>query len=207
MFNPNPKQFNIIKAVLFILCLLPLARLLVLAIAAPDRLGANPIEFITRNTGAWSLYFLCMTLTVTPLRRLAKWNWVLRLRRMFGLYTFFYVMLHFATFFWFDHFFDIEEMSKDIIKRPFILVGFVNVLLLLPLAVTSTNGWIKRLGAKRWTQLHKLIYLVAPLSILHYWWMKAGKHNFQQPILFGVILSVLLLLRVVWAVQQRRVTR
>jgi sulfoxide reductase heme-binding subunit YedZ len=196
MFNPNPKQFQAIKALLFVLALLPFARLV--AFTALDRLGANPVEFITRNTGDWTLYFLCITLSVTPLRRLGNWNWLLKLRRMIGLYAFFYALLHFTTFLWFDHFFDFGEMWKDVLKRPFITVGFIGFLLLIPLALTSTNGMIKRLGGKRWQWLHRSIYVIAPLGILHFWWMKAGKHDFAQPIVFGAIVAVLLLARVYW---------
>ncbi|MDR3480495.1 MAG: sulfoxide reductase heme-binding subunit YedZ [Burkholderiaceae bacterium] len=196
MFNPNPKQFRAIKALLFVLALLPLVRLI--AFTALDRLGANPVEFITRNTGDWTLYFLCFTLSVTPLRRIAGWNWLLKLRRMIGLYAFFYALLHFTTFLWFDHFFDFGEMWKDVLKRPFITVGFIAFLLLIPLALTSTNGMIKRLGGKRWQWLHRAIYVIAPLGILHFWWMKAGKHDFAQPIVFGAIVAVLLLARVYW---------
>jgi sulfoxide reductase heme-binding subunit YedZ len=159
----------------------------------------EPLEHITRGTGDWTLYFLCITLAVTPLRRLAKWNWVVKLRRMVGLYAFFYAFLHFSAFFWFDHFFDLAEMWKDVLKRPFITVGFAAFVLLIPLAVTSTNGMIRRLGGKRWQWLHRLIYVVAPLGILHFWWMKAGKHDFAQPILFGCIVAVLLALRVYWS--------
>lgn len=194
MFNPSPQQFKAIKASLFVMALLPFARLVLFAFT--DRLGANPIEFITRNTGDWTLYFLCITLAVTPLRHLTKWNWLIKLRRMIGLFAFFYVLLHFTTFLWFDHFFDVEEMLKDIAKRPFITVGFSAFLLLIPLALTSTNGMVKRLGGRRWQRLHRMIYVIAPLGILHFWWMKAGKHDFAQPILFGIIVAVLLLLRV-----------
>ena len=195
-FNPTPKQFKLIKAALFALALLPFLRLVLFAFT--DRLGANPIEFITRNSGDWTLYFLCLTLAVTPLRKLSTWHWLIKLRRMLGLFAFFYVALHFTTFLWFDHFFDLREMLKDIAKRPFILVGFSAFVLLIPLAVTSTNAMVKRLGGKRWQWLHRLIYLTAPLGILHYWWMKAGKHDFEQPILFGVIIGVLLLIRLYW---------
>lgn len=195
-FHPGPRQLAIIKITVFVLALLPFFRLALFTVT--DRLGANPIEFITRNTGDWTLYFLCMTLAVTPLRRLSKWNWLIRMRRMLGLFVFFYAALHFTTFLWFDHFFDIGEMLKDVIKRPFITVGFAAFLLLISLAVTSTNGMVKRLGGKRWQWLHRLIYLIAPLGILHYWWMKAGKHDFEQPIIFGVIVSALLLMRVFW---------
>jgi methionine sulfoxide reductase heme-binding subunit len=116
------------------------------------------------------------------------------------LFAFFYVALHFTTFLWFDHFFDVDEMLKDVVKRPFITVGFTAFMLLIPLAVTSTNGMVRRLGGKRWQWLHRAIYLIAPLGILHFWWMKAGKHDFAQPILFGSIVALLLLSRVYWNV-------
>jgi sulfoxide reductase heme-binding subunit YedZ len=205
MFNPTPRQFTALKAALFVLALLPFVRLV--AFTLLDRLGANPVEFITRNTGDWTLYFLCLTLAVTPLRRLLNWNWLLKLRRMTGLYAFFYATLHFTTFLWFDHFFDIDEMWKDVVKRPFITIGFIAFVLLIPLALTSTNGMIRRLGGKRWQWLHRLVYLIAPLGILHFWWMKAGKHDFAQPILFGAIIAALLLVRVVWAVAKGRAAK
>lgn len=204
-FNPSQKQFRILKSVLFLAALLPFARLVLFTLT--DRLGANPIEFITRNTGDWTLYFLCLTLAVTPLRRLSKWNWLIKLRRMLGLYVFFYVALHFTTFIWFDHFFDLQEMWKDILKRPFITVGFACFVLLIPLALTSTNRMVRRLGGKRWQWLHRLIYLIAPLAILHFWWMKAGKHDFAQPILLGSIVALLLLLRVGWWLARFRAER
>jgi methionine sulfoxide reductase heme-binding subunit len=205
MFTPNPKQLAAVKAGLFIAALLPFARLVLFAFK--DRLGANPIEFITRNTGDWTLYFLCITLAVTPLRRLGNWNWLIKLRRMLGLFAFFYAALHFTTFLWFDHFFDLDEMLKDVVKRPFITIGFIAFLLLIPLAVTSTNGMVKRLGGKRWQWLHRLIYLIGPLGILHFWWMKAGKHDFAQPILFGTIVLVLLAMRIYWNVARLRIQK
>lgn len=202
MLNPTSKQITLVKSSVFVLALLPFARLL--AFLFLDRLGANPIEFITRNTGDWTLYFLCITLAVTPLRKLSKWNWLIKLRRMLGLYAFFYATLHFTTFLWFDHFFDVEEMWKDVLKRPFITVGFTAFVLLIPLAVTSTNGMVRCLGGKRWLWMHRLVYLIAPLGILHYFWMKAGKHDFAQPLLFGSIVAALLLLRLVWRWQSGR---
>jgi sulfoxide reductase heme-binding subunit YedZ len=189
----TPKQVGWIKGILFVLALLPFARLVLFTLT--DRLGANPIEFITRNTGDWTLYFLCITLAVTPLRKISNVAWLLRLRRMFGLFAFFYVALHFTTFFWFDHFFDLGEMWKDVLKRPFITVGFSAFVLLIPLAVTSTNKMIRRLGAKRWQWLHRLIYIIVPLGVLHFWWMKAGKNLLAQPILFTAIVGGLLLFR------------
>lgn len=202
MLIPTPKQFNILKAVLFILALVPCVRLLIFAFT--NQLGANPIEFITRSSGDWALYFLCITLAVTPLRRVTGWSWLVKLRRMLGLFVFFYALLHFTVFFWFDHFFDIAEMLADVVKRPFILVGFIAFVLLLPLAVTSTNGMIRRLGGKRWQWLHRSVYLIALLGILHFWWMRAGKHNFEKPIVFGSIVAVLLLARVYWKVRALR---
>ena len=194
-FNPAPKQFARLKATLFVLALLPFVRMVYLTVTGQL---VEPLEFITRGTGDWVLYFLCITLAVTPLRRLSGWSWLLRLRRMLGLYAFFYAFLHFMTFLWFDHFFDVAEMWKDVLKRPFITVGFTAFVLLIPLAATSTNGMIKRLGGKRWQWLHRLIYVIAPLGILHFWWMKAGKHNFTQPIIFGLIVALLLGARVYW---------
>lgn len=196
MLNPSPRQLAALKVALFLLALLPFARLV--AFTLLDRLGANPIEFITRNTGDWTLYFLCLTLSVTPLRRLLKWNWLIKFRRMIGLFAFFYATLHFTTFLWFDHGFDVAEMLEDVVKRPFITVGFTAFVLLVPLAVTSTNAMVRRLGGKRWQWLHRLVYLIAPLGILHFWWMKAGKHDFEQPILFGTIVACLLLVRLYW---------
>lgn len=196
MFNPTPRQLAAIKALFFTASLLPFARLVLFAFT--ERLGANPIEFITRNTGDWTLHFLCITLALTPLRRLLSGNWLLRLRRMAGLFTFFYAFLHFITFLWFDHFFDVAEMLKDVLKRPFITVGFAAFVLLIPLALTSTNGMVKRLGGKRWLWLHRTIYIIAPLAILHFWWMKAGKSDFAEPIVFGSVLGLLLGMRLYW---------
>ncbi|MES2041707.1 MAG: protein-methionine-sulfoxide reductase heme-binding subunit MsrQ [Pseudomonadota bacterium] len=190
------KQVSQFKIVLFILALLPFIRLV--SFVFLDKLGANPVEFITRNTGDWTLYFLCMTLAVTPLRKLLHMPWLIRCRRMLGVYAFFYAFLHFMTFLWFDHFFDVAEMWKDVIKRPFITIGFIAFVLLIPLAATSTNGMIKRLGGKRWQWLHRLIYLIVPLGVLHYFWMKAGKHDFSQPVLFGLIVAGLLMIRLWW---------
>ncbi|WP_034302887.1 sulfite oxidase heme-binding subunit YedZ [Herbaspirillum sp. RV1423] len=199
--NLNPRQVGILKAILFALSLLPFVRLA--AFSFLDKLGANPIEFITRNTGDWTLYFLCITMAVTPLRRLTGWNWLIRLRRMFGLFSFFYVALHFMTFFWFDHWFDVVEMWTDVLKRPFITVGFSAFVLLIPLAATSTNGMVRRLGARRWLWLHRLMYAILPLGILHFWWMKAGKNLLAQPILFATIVSVLLLLRMFYKLKAK----
>lgn len=195
-FNPTPKQLSAIKTGVFMLALVPFARMMWLTFSGQL---VEPLEFITHGSGDWTLYFLCITLAVTPLRRITKMNWLIKLRRMFGLYSFFYVCLHFLAFLWFDHFFDVAEMFRDVAKRPFITVGFIAFLLLIPLAVTSTNAMVRRLGGKRWQWLHRLVYLIAPLGILHFWWMRAGKSNFAEPIIFGTIVAVLLGMRVYWS--------
>jgi sulfoxide reductase heme-binding subunit YedZ len=197
--NPTARQISWIKATVFVAALIPLARMVYLTVTGQL---VEPLEFITRSTGDWTLYFLCFTLAVTPVRRLLKWNWLVKLRRMLGLYMFFYGLLHFMTFLWFDHFFDLADMWKDVLRRPFITVGFIAFVLLIPLAATSTNGMIRRLGGKRWQWLHRLIYVIAPLAILHFWWMKAGKHNFTEPILYGSILAALLAARIYWAAKK-----
>ncbi|KGF78857.1 sulfite oxidase [Massilia sp. JS1662] len=199
-FNPTSNQLKALKAVIFLLALLPFLRMAWLTAAG---VPVDPVEFLTHGSGDWALYLLCATLAITPLRRLTGWNWVIRVRRMVGLFTFFYAFMHFMTFLWFDHFFDVAAMWKDVLKRPFITVGFVAFVLLIPLAATSTNGMIKRLG-RNWARLHKLIYVIAPLAILHYWWMKAGKHNFEQPIVWGSVVGVLLLARVWWSFRRPR---
>jgi len=191
---PPARAVTGIKAILFVVSLGPLVRLLVGALT--DQLGANPVEFITRNSGDWTLIFLSLTLAVTPARWLTHWHWLQKLRRMFGLFTFFYALMHFTTYLWLDKFFDFSAIGKDIFKRPFITVGFAAFLLLIPLAATSTNAMVKRLGALRWRRLHRAIYLIAPLAILHFWWMKAGKHDFSKPILYGSVLAGLLAARI-----------
>jgi len=192
---PSTRQVSAVKAVIFVLGLIPVAKMAYLTFSGQL---VEPLEHITRGTGDWTLYFLCITLAVTPLRRLSGINWIVKLRREVGLFSFFYAFLHFMTFLWFDHFFDVAEMWKDVVKRPFITVGFIAFVLLIPLAATSTNAMIRKLGGKRWQWLHRLIYIIAPLGILHFWWMKAAKHNFQQPIIFGTIVAVLLAMRVYW---------
>jgi sulfoxide reductase heme-binding subunit YedZ len=189
LLKPDSKQFKIIKAGLFLLACVPFLRLFIFAYL--DQLGANPLEAITRNTGDWTLYLLCITLSITPLRRLSGWTWLIALRRMMGLFTFFYASLHFLAFLWFDHFFDVQAMLLDVVKRPFIAMGFATFLLLLPLAITSTNSMMRKLG-KRWKTLHQLIYLIIIMGLLHFWWMRAGKQNFAQPLLITVIALVLL---------------
>ena len=199
--QPTSRQLLLIKSMVFLLSLLPLARLVIGAFT--DELGANPLEFITWNTGEWTLYFLTMTLAVTPLRRWTGWNWLMRLRRMIGLFAFFYACQHFTAFFWFDHFFDVHEMLSDVVRRPFILVGLTAFVLLIPLAITSTNSMMKWLGGRRWQWVHRLIYVIVPLGLLHFWWMRAGKNNFAEPLIFALIVGFLLAVRVVWAWRKR----
>jgi len=192
--QPSPTQFSRIKATLFVVCLFPLARLAFLGLT--DGLGANPIEFITRSTGTWTLVFLLVVLSVTPLRRLLEMPWLLKLRRMFGLYAFFYALLHFLTYIWLDQFFSPADIIKDVIKRPFITIGFASFLLLIPLAVTSTNTMIKRLGGKRWQQLHRFVYLIAIGGVVHYWWLV--KKDVTQPQIYAAVLALLLGIRLVF---------
>jgi sulfoxide reductase heme-binding subunit YedZ len=186
--QPSDLQLCWIKAAIFIAALLPLARLI--AGAALDRLGANPVEFITHSTGTWTLVFLCLTLSITPLRKISGWNWLLRLRRMLGLFAFFYVVLHFTTYVWLDVFFDLHAVAKDILKRPFITVGFTAFVLMIPLALTSTNTMVRKLGGKRWLQLHRLVYAIAILGVVHYWWLV--KRDITQPAIYALVVAMLL---------------
>jgi len=189
------------KPLLFVLALLPVAWLLYGAIA--DTLGANPAEALMRGTGDWTLRLLCLTLAVTPLRQITGWHALARLRRMLGLFTFFYAVLHFLCFAWLDMGFDIEAILKDIPKRPFILVGATALLLLLPLAATSFNGAIKALGARRWQALHRLVYAVALLALLHFFWMRAAKNNFAEWAVYAAVIGTLLGWRLLrWARQR-----
>jgi sulfoxide reductase heme-binding subunit YedZ len=178
------------KPLLFVLCLVPLA-LLVWG-ATTDTLGANPAEALIRGTGDWTLRFLCLTLAVTPLRTWTGWHALARWRRMLGLYAFAYGVLHFLCFAWLDMGFDVRAILADIPKRPFILVGTLALLLMLPLAATSFNRAIKALGAGRWQALHRLVYAVALLGLLHFFWMRAAKQNFAEVAVYASILGVLL---------------
>jgi sulfoxide reductase heme-binding subunit YedZ len=166
-----------------------------------NNLGTNPIETLNRYTGDWTLRFLLFTLAVTPLRRLSGWNAVLRLRRMIGLFAFFYVCVHFLTWIWIDQYFNWSEIAKDVAKRPFITLGFTCLVLLIPLAVTSTRGMVRRLGAHRWQRLHRLVYAVAIGGVIHYWWLV--KSDIREPLLYAAILALLLGLGVFWAWQAR----
>jgi len=183
-------MLRLVKPAIFILCLLPVS--LLLRSFYLDELGANPYEVLTRNSGEWTLRFLLLTLFMTPLKRLTGSAWPLRFRRMFGLYTFFYVCVHLLTYIWLDHFFDWGEIWLDVVKRPYITFGMLAFILLIPLAVTSTKKMMKRLG-KRWKPLHKLVYLIAILGVLHF--LLLVKADLREPIIYGVILLTLLLAR------------
>ncbi len=178
------------KPLLFVLCLMPFIWLVFGAFT--NQLGANPAEALVRSTGDWTLRFLCLVLAVTPLRTLTNTPALARFRRMLGLFVYFYVVLHLLSYSWFDMEFDVGAIIKDIIKRPFILVGFSAFLLLTPLAATSFNRAIKALGAKRWQRLHKLVYAIAGLGILHFFWMRSGKNDFAEVFVYAVVLAFLL---------------
>ena len=178
------------KAVVFVLALLPFAWLFYGAWA--DALGPNPAEALIRGTGDWTLRFLCLTLAVTPLRQWTGQPALARFRRMLGLYTFFYVVLHFLSYAWLDMGFDLHEVARDIPKRPFALVGFAAFLLMIPLAATSFNRAIKALGAPRWQALHRAVYAIVLLGLLHFFWMRAAKNNLAEVAVYGVVIAVLL---------------
>lgn len=186
------KYFSQLKAALFLASLIPLSRLVWYGYS--DQLGANPIEFITRSLGTWTLVFLLLTLSISPLRNLSGGSWLIKLRRMAGLFAFFYALLHFITYIWLDQFFDLSAIYKDVIKRPFITIGFAAFVLLIPLALTSTNAMMKKLGGKRWQLLHKLVYVIAIFAVLHYWWLV--KKDITQPVIYASLLAVLLGYRV-----------
>jgi methionine sulfoxide reductase heme-binding subunit len=179
------------KAGVFLICLLPLASLIWRGLH--DGLTANPIEFITHATGDWTLRFIVLTLCITPLRKLFALPELIRFRRLLGLFTFFYGCLHFTTYIWLDKFFDLKEVWKDIAKRPYITVGFLAFLLLIPLAITSTAAWIRRLGGRRWQLLHRAIYISAVAGVIHYYWLV--KSAVLRPLAYGAVVAVLLLWR------------
>ncbi|MET0335474.1 MAG: protein-methionine-sulfoxide reductase heme-binding subunit MsrQ [Rhizobacter sp.] len=189
------------KPLLFVVCALPFAWLLYGAFA--NTLGPNPAEALIRGTGDWTLRFLCLTLAVTPLRVISGQAAFARFRRMLGLFAFFYGVLHFLSYGWLDMGFDLAEIAKDIPKRPFALVGFLALLLMVPLAATSFNRAIKALGAKRWQMLHKLVYVVVLLGLLHFFWMRSSKNNFGEVAIYAVVIALLLGWRV-WHRLRRR---
>ena len=196
--QPRGAQLTAIKSVLFLACLTPFAHL-VWGVAS-DALGANPVEAVTRSLGWWTLFLLCATLSVSPLRRLTGAHWLVRLRRMLGLFAFFYAALHFTTFIWLEHWFDLAEMAKDIVKRPFITVGFTAFVLLIPLAATSTDAMQRRLG-RSWSRLHRLVYVIGVLGVVHFWWLV--KRDVTDPAMFAAAMTLLLSLRLLWTVRDR----
>lgn len=186
--NPVFIVSRIIKPLLFCAALVPLAWLGWDALH--DDLGANPIQEISHRTGDWTLRFLLLTLAITPLRRLTGWRTLLRLRRMLGLYAFFYACLHFLTYVGLDQFFDLETIVADVAKHPYVLVGFTCFLLLIPLAATSTDGMMRRLGGRRWQRLHRLVYFIAVGGVVHFLWLV--KSDLRQPLLYAAVLALLL---------------
>lgn len=192
--NLTPKQISYaIKPAVFFASLLPLAWYAWALVS--DQLGANPIESITRGSGDWALRFLLITLAVTPIRKLLKWNWVIRLRRMLGLFAFFYAAIHLMTYLWLDQFFSWPDIWLDIVDRPFITVGFASFVILSALAITSPKYMLRKMG-KWWSKLHKTVYAASVLSILHFWWMKASKSDISEPLLYSIILVLLLAVRI-----------
>jgi sulfoxide reductase heme-binding subunit YedZ len=187
------------KVVVFLLCLLPLGMLVMRAVQG--NLTANPIEFITHTTGDWTLRFLIITLAITPLRKTFRLPQLIRFRRMLGLFAFFYACLHFSTWIGLDKFFDWTEMWKDVQKRRFITVGFTGFVLMIPLAVTSTAGWIRRLGGKRWQVLHRAIYLSAIAGVIHYYWLV--KSDVRKPLQYAAMVGVLMVWRLGWWIYGR----
>jgi sulfoxide reductase heme-binding subunit YedZ len=186
---------KLLKPIIFLICLVPLARLIWLGVEGS--LGANPIEFITRSTGTWALVFLCITLAMTPLRLITGLVVWIKLRRMLGLFCFFYALIHFSIWFWLDQNLDLQSMWSDVVKRPFITMGFTTFVLLIPLALTS-NNWAMRSLGRRWSMLHKLVYVIACTAVIHYWWHKAGKNDLQTVSIYGAVILLLLLCRLPW---------
>jgi sulfoxide reductase heme-binding subunit YedZ len=197
----NSKQLRILKIFIFLAAFVPLERLVWKFFH--DGLGANPVEVITHSTGDWTLILVLTTLSITPLRKLTKQYWLIGVRRMIGLFAFFYGCLHFTTYIWLDKFFNVHEMFKDVYKRPFITAGFTAFVLMIPLALTSTKGWIRRLGGKNWQRLHRLIYVTAIAGVVHYIWLV--KADLRKPLQYAFVLAVLLSYRmVVWLGGARR---
>lgn len=184
---------NILKSIIFAASLIPLGRLVWLGYF--DQLGANPIEWITRSTGTWALVFLCLTLAMSPMRWITGFSVWIKIRRMLGLFCFFYASVHFAIWLYLDQSLDLQAMLHDVLKRPFITMGFLSLAMLIPLAVTS-NAWAVRQLGRRWTFLHKLVYVIAVTAIAHYWWHKAGKNDLQTVSIYAGILLLLLTLRI-----------
>jgi methionine sulfoxide reductase heme-binding subunit len=203
--KPLPENFiRALKAPVFLLCLGP--AFVLTWKGCHDGLGANPIDVITRTTGRWTLTFLLITLSITPVRKLSGLAWMIRFRRILGLFAFFYGSLHLMTYVWLDKFFDVHAMLHDIAKRRFITAGMTAWFLMLPLALTSTKGWIRRMGGKRWQKLHRLIYFSAAAAVVHFIWLV--KADLRRPLTYGAVLAVLLSYRlVIWLVSRIRARR
>lgn len=192
-----------VKGAVFVGSLYELVRLACLAFA--NDLGANPVELIERGLGTAALVMLLLTLAISPLRWLTGWAWLLRLRRMLGLYAFFYAVLHVTAYVWLDHWFDWQAVWLDIVKRPYLSFGAAAFVLMIPLAVTSTHAWVRRLGGRNWQRLHRWVYLIAALAVLHYWYHKLAKNNIEDPAIYAVILGLLLGARLVhWRNSRQR---
>ncbi|MDP3440839.1 MAG: protein-methionine-sulfoxide reductase heme-binding subunit MsrQ [Azonexus sp.] len=194
---PDNRQLFQIKLALFLLCLLPFGRLI--WGEYHDNFGADPVAFVQRWTGIWTFNLLLITLCISPLRAMTQLHWLLRLRRMFGLFTFFYALLHFLSFVGFDNSFSINEIANDIFKRPFVIAGFAAFLLLIPLAITSNQWAIRKLGGRKWQELHRNIYLASILAAIHYWWLSKITALYW-PLAYSAVLGILL----AWRVQERR---
>jgi sulfoxide reductase heme-binding subunit YedZ len=199
-----PRVFTVVRAALFALALVPFAELVRLGFTGG--LGANPVEFVLRWLGTWTLVALLATLSITPLRWVTGWSWLIRLRRMLGLYAFFYGTLHVSSYVWIDHFFDWAEIVGDIAKRPYLTFGFAAYVLMIPLAITSTNAMVRRLGGRNWQRLHRIVYLVAVLGVLHYWYHKLAKNDLETPTIYALVLGALLGVRLLRWIGRRRVT-
>jgi sulfoxide reductase heme-binding subunit YedZ len=197
-----PRVFGGVRAVLFALAMVPFAELMRRGFA--NDLGANPVEFVLRWLGTWTLVALLATLAVTPLRWLTGWAWLVRLRRMLGLYAFFYATLHVAAYVWIDHFFDWPSIVADIAKRPYLTFGFVAYVLMVPLALTSTNAMVRRLGGRNWQRLHRTVYAIGVLGVLHFWYHKLAKNDLAEPTLYALVLGALLGVRLLRWVGERR---
>ncbi|HEV2988723.1 MAG TPA: protein-methionine-sulfoxide reductase heme-binding subunit MsrQ [Candidatus Angelobacter sp.] len=204
MPSPRENLIRTLKVIVFVLCLGPVVVLTWKGFH--EMLGANPIDVITRSTGRWTLTFLLITLGITPVRRLTGMPWMIRFRRMLGLYAFFYGCLHLMTYVWLDKFFDVHEMLHDIVKRRFITAGMTAWALMLPLALTSTTGWIRRLGGRRWQKLHRLIYFSAAAGVIHFIWLV--KADLRKPLIYGAIWAMLIAYRLIsWATARLKSTK
>lgn len=201
----SPKTLRAAKVAVFFLCLLPLGKLVLEAFGIWGMsLGANPVEALLHRCGLWGLKFLLITLAVTPLRRITGWNWLIRFRRMLGLFAFFYILLHFLVYAGLDQQFALNYIVEDIVERPYITLGIIALVLLLPLAVTSTNGMMRRLG-RRWQKLHRLVYPIAILGVWHFYWQV--KQDITEPLIYAGILALLFGIRYFYYLQRKRKQR